>query len=234
MRFVDLFPARTRLVLAAALLLAGCASSPMKALGLSGDAKPAAPAAQTAASASATTASAPKTEAPAAPVNASTQRLFDDARRALAAGRTADAERAFVSLTKSDPDLAGPHANLGLIYRQAGKLDQSIAELEQATKLSPQQPAYFNQLAITYRFKGEFANARAAYEKAVELDGNYAQAHLNLAILLDLYLGDGRSALEHYERYLALSPAGDATVTKWVADLKNRKPSQAALTRKEQ
>ena len=32
----------------------------------------------------------------------------------------------------------------------------------------------------------------------------------------------GSSALALYERYLALTPAGDAKVGKWVADLKNR------------
>jgi len=30
-----------------------------------------------------------------------------------------------------------------------------------------------------------------------------------------------------------LSPAGDATVTKWVAELKNRKPDQVLVSRKE-
>jgi hypothetical protein len=35
-----------------------------------------------------------------------------------------------------------------------------------------------------------------------------------------------------YERYLALAP-GEATVTKWVADLKNRKPAMAVLNKKE-
>jgi hypothetical protein len=38
-----------------------------------------------------------------------------------------------------------------------------------------------------------------------------------------MYLGDGARALDLYSRYLALSPSGDAVVTKWVAELKNRK-----------
>ena len=54
---------------------------------------------------------------------------------------------------------------------------------------------------------------------------------LNLGILHDLYLRDGKRALELYDRYLALSPGGDATVAKWVADLKNRKPQHAMLSR---
>jgi hypothetical protein len=36
-----------------------------------------------------------------------------------------------------------------------------------------------------------------------------------------------------YERYLAMSPQGDAAVTKWVADLKNRKPALTTLSKKE-
>ena len=67
----------------------------------------------------------------------------------------------------------------------------------------------------------------AAYERAIELDAQYAAPVLNLGILNDLYLRDGARALALYERYLALTGGKDATVTKWVADLKNRKPAAA-------
>ena len=168
-----------------------------------------------------------------APVNAATQRAFDEARRALRAGRAADAERAFKALTASNPELGGPHANLGLIYRQAGKSAEAVAELEKAVAASPRQPVFFNQLGIAYRQHGQFAKAREAYEKSISLDAEYAAPYLNLGILHDLYLWDGKRALELYDRYLVLSPGGDSTVVKWVADLKNRKPQHAMLTVKE-
>ena len=76
------------------------------------------------------------------------------ARQALAAGRTAEAERGFVALTKSNPELAGPYANLGLIYRQAGKTAEAVAALEKAVQLSPQRADLHNQLGITYRMAG--------------------------------------------------------------------------------
>ncbi len=167
------------------------------------------------------------------PVDTAAQRAFDDARRALRAGRTADAERAFKALTVSHPELGGAHANLGLIYRQAGKGAQAIAELEKAVAASPRQPIFFNQLGIAYRENGQFAKAREAYERAIAIDPHYAAPLLNLGILNDLYLWDGKRALELYARYLALAPGGDTTVTKWVADLKNRKPQHALLTKKE-
>jgi Flp pilus assembly protein TadD len=158
-----------------------------------------------------------------APVSVAVQRSYDDALRALRAGRNDEAERAFRALAQANPDLGGPHANLGVIYRQAGKLNESASELEQAVKINPSQPIYFNQLGVTYRQLGKFDKARDAYEKAIALDAGYAAPTLNLGILYDMYLGDGARALDLYSRYLALSPSGDAVVTKWVAELKNRK-----------
>jgi Flp pilus assembly protein TadD len=87
----------------------------------------------------------------------------------------------------------------------------------------PEQAASLNQQGINQRQAGQFDKARQAYEKAIALDANYTPAILNLGILQDLYLGDSKQALALYERYLALTPSGDATVAKWVADLKNRK-----------
>jgi len=193
-----------------------------------------APGASGAASAPAAAASAVVTSAPAdVAVSPESQRAFDDAARTLRAGQAADAERRFRSLAQAHPELPGPHANLGLIQRQAGKLPEAVAELETAVKLSPRQPVYWNQLGVTYRQHGQFAKAREAYEKAIALDPGYSAAVLNLGILHDLYLNDGARALDLYGRYLLLQPSGDATVTKWVADLKNRKPAPITVSRKE-
>jgi tetratricopeptide (TPR) repeat protein len=173
------------------------------------------------------------TAPPPAAVPAAAQRAFDEALRHMRAGRSAEAEQALRALAKAHPELGGVHANLGLLHRQAGRLDEAVADLERAVRASPNQPAYFNQLGIAYRHAGQFAKAREAYEKAIDLDAAYAAAVLNLAILNDLYLGNGGRALELYDRYLVLSPAGDTAVTKWVADLKNRK-SAANMAKREE
>jgi Flp pilus assembly protein TadD len=110
-----------------------------------------------------------------------------------------------------------------------------VAALEHAVQASPKQAVYFNQLGIAYRMVGQFTKAKEAYEKAIALDPNYALAHLNLGILYDVYLWDGRRALELYDRYLALSPAGDDRVKKWATDLRNRsQPPRSLAVRKEQ
>lgn len=236
--------ALSRTALAAALaLLAGCstlsdAGRKIQETVVAPVAKALAPApaasapSTTAAAAAAPAAPPPRVEAPVPPA---AQRAFDDALRALRAGRAEDAERGFKALAQSNPELGGPHANLGVIYRQAGKFAESAAALERATKASPEQPVYFNQLGISYRHLGDFAKARTAYERAIEIEPKYAAAQLNLGILFDLYLRDSAKALEAYERYAAISGGQDATVAKWVTDLKNRKPAQNnAPAKKEQ
>ncbi len=211
--------------LAAAALLCGCGSIGMRLRdALPGPAAPAsAPAADQAASA-ATQASAVAAPKPAStgPIAPATQRAYDDALALMRAGHAADAERGLRALTQSDPDLAGPHANLGLLARQAGRLPEAVAELEKATALAPGLAVAWNQLGLAYRQSGEFSKAHAAYDSALAIDPNYATAVLNLGVLEDLYLSDSARALELYTRYLALTPAGDPVVTKWVADVKNR------------
>jgi Flp pilus assembly protein TadD len=179
-------------------------------------------------------AEAPRSEPAPVVVSPGVQQAFDAARRDLAAGRTADAERAFRTLATAHPELGGPQANLGIIYRQAGKLPEAVAAFEKAVAASPRQALYFNQLGITLRQAGQFTKAREAYEQAIEIAPEYPAPHLNLGILFDLYLWDGQRALELYDRYLALTPAGDPQVSKWIADLKNRKPQVSMLSKKEQ
>jgi Flp pilus assembly protein TadD len=222
-------------VLVACLALGGCAWLSSSNSGAPVNDREAAVASAAPASAPGTAGA--KSVEPEAAVTPATQRAFDEARRLMRTGRMADAERAFLALTKSAPGLGGPHANLGVIYRDNGsRLEPAVTALETAVKLSPRQPQFHNELGVAYRQAGQFDKARQAYEQAVALDPNGAAAVLNLGILFDLYLGDGARALPLYERYLALSPQGDAAVSKWVADLKNRKPAAstaAAVSKKE-
>jgi len=253
MRFVETLRQSFALALPAVVVaaLSGCASmtDPIEVVkqvtGASdskpaADAQPAAPAGATPAeraaaadkAAPAAVVVAPKPAEPEVPVDPRAQAAFDTARRAMRAGRNDEAAAQLKALAQSNPELGGVHANLGLLYRQAGKLPESAAALEKAVQASPQQAVFHNQLGITYRQQGQFNKAREAYEKAIALDASYASPVLNLGILNDLYLQDRKRALALYDQYLVLA-GGDAAVTKWVADLKNRKDDHVALGLKE-
>ncbi len=120
------------------------------------------------------------------------------------------------------PELAGPHLNLGIAYRQTGQDDAASDALNQALKLNPSNPAIWNQMAILYRKQGDFDAALDAYAKALQLDQNYALAHRNIGILYDLYLQKPALALQHYRNYLALNGEEDKTVSRWILDLERR------------
>jgi cellulose synthase operon protein C len=101
-----------------------------------------------------------------------------------------------------------------------------LGALEKAAQAQP-QAEQLNQLGVAYRRAGRFEDARRAYEQAAQARAGYATPVLNLAILDDLYLRQPARALAGYERYLAMLPAPDAQVGKWVAELKTRKPDVA-------
>jgi Flp pilus assembly protein TadD len=225
MRYVDLLW-RCGALGALGAAVAGCAgvATPKPAQTPPAASAPAAPSAAAAARAK---------ETPSG-ISPAVQREFDHALDALNAGHAEEAARGFLDLTRTHSELGGPHANLGIIYRQSGKQAEAVAELEQAVRLNPQQPVFLNQLGITYRGQGQFGKAREAYEKAIALDPTYPAAYLNLGILFDLYFWDSKRALELYDRYLALTPGGDDKVVKWVADIKNRNQQGGKLSRQEQ
>jgi len=245
MRFVETLKPLVALALPAAVVaaLSGCASmpDPMAAVhqvtGSPDDSKPAGSTPSERAAAAERAGPSPIVVPPAqaepeVPVDPRAQAAFDTARRAMRAGRNDEAERQLKALAQSNPELGGVHANLGVLYRQAGKLPEAATALEKAVQVSPRQALFYNQLGITYRYQGQFNKARDAYEKAIALDGTYASPVLNLGILNDLYLQDRKRALVLYDQYLALA-GSDAAVTKWVADLKNRKDDHVALSLKE-
>lgn len=116
----------------------------------------------------------------------------------------------------------------GKTERGDANLPTDLKALQEAAAKDPKQVRVLNQLGIEERRAGHFAQARAAYEAALALDPNAAAPTLNLAILHDLYLGDAPRALPLYQRALELSPGDAQTWSKWVAEVKSRKPAPGA------
>ena len=76
-------------------------------------------------------------------------------------------------------------------------------------------------MGIAWRLSGEFTKARDAYDHALAIDPDYANAVLNLGVLDDLYLGAPERALPSFERYQQLTNE-DKPVTSWIAELRQR------------
>ncbi len=98
----------------------------------------------------------------------------------------------------------------------------SFAAVTDAEAADPFSAALFNQLGVAYRQSGRFAEARAAYERATQADPTQPEAHCNLAVLQDLYLGEPQAALPNLERCQALAAEADQQPGAWLAELKTR------------
>jgi len=171
---------------------------------------------------------APAAPAPAAPVAAVRAappvRLETQLGQAVAqanAGDLNNAELEFRQLMEAAPEFGGAALDLGLLLRGQGRLEDAEKALAEAVRREPRSAAAQTALGLVQRERGEFTAARASYEQALQADPDHAPAQRNLAVVLDLYLGDPAAALEHFERYKSLT-GEERPVTSWIADVRQR------------
>jgi tetratricopeptide (TPR) repeat protein len=78
-----------------------------------------------------------------------------------------------------EQNLEGAYLDRGIAYAKHGKLDQSIADFEQAARLEPDNPKAFEDLGHALILTGDNNAAITAYNRAIKLDGTDANAYLN-------------------------------------------------------
>ncbi len=145
--------------------------------------------------------------------------LYAQALADLQANRFAPAEAAFTRLAEQHPKLAGPWANLGLIYIKQDQLDRAADMLMRALENQPDLAQAKQLLGYIENKRGHYLKARDLYLEALAAKPDYAVAHYNLALLYDIYLRDIPKAIEHYTRYLALAGREDKRTADWVNEL---------------
>ncbi len=150
---------------------------------------------------------------------------FEQAIAFMKAGQDKEASALFSNIAKLEPKLASPHTNLGILFHRQGKLEEAEAAFKQALQLDAKDYVAANYLGMIYRAQGKFSDAEAAYEQALAANPDYGYAHLNLAILYDIYLDNLPKALDHYQQYQRLSGDSDKQLVGWLADLRQRMKS---------
>lgn len=131
-----------------------------------------------------------------------------------------EAEQLFFKIIKLQPDLAGPWANLGLVYLKQGHLDKALKNANIALEKNPKMAQAHNLIGYISTKQGHILEARDHYIKAISYKQDYALAHYNLALLYDTYFQDLPKAIEQYEHYLKLVEHKDKKTAEWVEELK--------------
>lgn len=147
---------------------------------------------------------------------------FQEALALMKARKFPEAQAAFIALSRDFPTFSGPLTDLGILYAQSHQRELAVASLTRAVKANPDNAVAHNWLGTLHREGADFVHAEQSYRKAITVRPDYAQAHLNLAILYDVALHRPREALASYREYQQLVGKDDLIVAAWIRDLESR------------
>jgi tetratricopeptide (TPR) repeat protein len=122
-----------------------------------------------------------------------------------AQGRLREAEQIYRAVLVLNPDHLRSLQRLGAICLQREAPQEALSPLAHALTLDPNSADTHNDFGIALAKLGQFAPARAEYEKAVTLEPDFAAAHSNLANALAA-LGEKDEAIARFRIALALAP----------------------------
>ena len=134
--------------------------------------------------------------------------LFDQAQSAEQVGDTAEAERLYRILMKSDPTDASAPFNLGNMLRVRARTVEAEAALRSATRANPAFAEAWYNLADLLDDQGRSEAAVECLRKALTAAPDYADAMFNLALLLQRK-GAYADAADLWRRYLASDRASE-------------------------
>ena len=81
---------------------------------------------------------------------------------------------------------AKKQVEFGISVAQKGLWREAIYRWERATQIDPTYAAAHNNLAIAYEHEGELDKARAAYEKAMQLEPNNSYIKQNYELFKEI------------------------------------------------
>jgi tetratricopeptide (TPR) repeat protein len=130
------------------------------------------------------------------------------------------AEQAYKKAIEISPKSADAYNGLATIYNQQKKFDQAAEASAMAQKLAVEgggaaggvsASTVFNQGVIAWN-AGKIADAKKAFEQAVQIDPKLADAHYWLG-MANLNEGNMPEAGKHFDEYLKIAPTGQYAET---------------------
>ena len=89
------------------------------------------------------------------------------------------------ALTRSDPDRAEFHNELGYVLLRTGRASEALQPLQRALELSPNVAQTHNSLGAVHAQANQWSEAALAFQRSIELKLDYAEPRFNLAQLYD-------------------------------------------------
>ena len=121
-------------------------------------------------------------------------------------GRTDDALARLRRATKRRPAYPFAFHELGFLLSSLHRTDEAIEVITRGLELAPAMPELLVQLGGIHHARGDRANAKVAYSKALAVAPEHADGHYGMGVTL-LDECDFVPAAEHLQRSLAGNPA---------------------------
>lgn len=86
-------------------------------------------------------------------------------------------------------------------YMQKDKPQEALLNLQEAVKLNPSDPRFFDAMGLVYFSTETFDKAEESYREAIKVDPKYTDAHHNLGVLYN-HLGRYDEAISEFELVL--------------------------------
>ena len=102
-------------------------------------------------------------------------------------------------------DIERSYIQAAYAYSIERNSEKAVGILRELTRKYPREKLAYFYLAVSYRTGGDYENARAASNEALELDPDYAEAHNELGYVY-MALNNYERAVEQFQEYAALNP----------------------------
>jgi cytochrome c-type biogenesis protein CcmH/NrfG len=107
-----------------------------------------------------------------------------------------------------EPDNRNAWVQLGNTFFDAQQPMKSIEAYQKALDLDGNDPNVLTDQGVMFRRLGWYDRALQNFEKAAEISPDHPQSYYNLGIVYRYDLQDFPKAVEAWEKFLALNPAG--------------------------
>jgi cytochrome c-type biogenesis protein CcmH/NrfG len=113
---------------------------------------------------------------------------------------------AFRSAAEKEPKNPAPRAQLGDLYFNSERFDDSIKWYEQALALTPNDVRVNSQLAMAYYYTNQTGRALQQLERATKADPKHAESWLNLGFVRAFGKQDLSGAEQAWQQVIKLAP----------------------------
>jgi len=122
--------------------------------------------------------------------------------------RVAEIVALYQEAIRLKPDYYEAHTNLGVVYKELGRLDDAVAAYQAAILHRPTFTEAHSNLALAYQDLGQLDLAKDALARALELRPKFPEVHSNLVFVLNYDPAQTQSTLlNEHRRWSAMQTA---------------------------